>query len=987
MGFLQPAALLFALPLAWLWWRTRPNEVPARVVRALAFVCLLAALAGAFLPVGRPGRDLIVVVDRSRSMPDDSLESAEELLRLAESERRDGDRLAVVSFGANAVVELAPSEGSTFEGFRAQIDPDGSDLAGALELALGLVPRGRPASILVLSDGAATRALPEGLAQRSLARGVAIDVRPSERRSTVDLSVDRIELPEAVGEGEPYQFSVWVRASRAVTSQFKLTRGDVVLSTGERLFEPGLNRLVFRDVLERGGVAEYSVELEAQGDATPENNRGIGALLVHGAARVLVLNEAGGSSILARALTERGVRVDVLAPEDLRLTPLALTAYRGVVLENIDAGRLGEAGMTALVDFVERRGGGLLVTGGRASFGRGGYYRSPLDPLLPISLELRQEHRKQAVAMSIVMDRSGSMSVPVDGTRTKMDLANAGAAAAIETLGDIDSVSVIAVDSAAHVVSGQAGLDTSRGALLSKVRRIASQGGGIYCRVGLEEAIRQFRDDPRLTKHIILFADAADSEQQEGCLALLTEARAAGVSCSVIALGTDADSDAAFLRSVAMAGEGTVAFTTSPTDLPRLFAQDTLLVARSNFIEELTGTESRPGLLGLGDLPKDAFPTIEGYNLTYLRPEATAAVVTTDEYRAPVLAFAYRGLGRTAAYTGQIGGEFGASVVNWEPFSGFATGLVRWLLGTEEPGGLFASVERDGARAAFRIELDRDAPIPAQLGRLTASALMPDGSTRELIFERTDASTFEATTELGRSGTAIATVKLPDGSAFQLPPVSLPYSPEFAEVVGTQSPTRLLRRLAQDSGGQLLASAVELFEGERGDLGSRPIVRELVLVALLLILLEIAFRRLALWGALAGVLGSARREVARVATRPFRPRPALASAAGTTGAERATATVRSGRGIRRGTAAIQANQTAPAATNETDETGAQARVNAVDPGEQRGVTSTRTGGSTPSTPSTGPEQQASDAPASDLSSALESARRRASDRLRGDRSD
>ncbi|QDU84382.1 von Willebrand factor type A domain protein [Planctomycetes bacterium Pla163] len=974
MGFLQPAALLFALPLAWLWWRTRPTPLGARIVRALAFVCLVAALAGAFLPVGRPGRDLIVVVDRSRSMPADSLESAEELLRLAESERRDGDRLAVVSFGANVIVERAPSEDAAFDGFRAQIDPDGSDLAGALDLALGLVPRGRPASILVLSDGAATGAIPEGLAQRSLARGVAIDVRPSPRASSVDLSVDRIELPETIGEGEPYQFSVWVRASRAVSSQFKLTRGDVVLSSGERLFEPGLNRLVFRDVLERGGVAEYAVELEAQGDATPENNRGVGAVLVRGAARVLVLNEAGGPSTLAQALTERGVRVDVRAPEDLRLTPLALTTYRGVVLENIDAGRLGEGGMTALVDFVERRGGGLLVTGGRASFGRGGYYRSPLDPLLPISLELRQEHRKQAVAMSIVMDRSGSMSAPVDGVRSKMDLANAGAAAAIETLGDIDSVSVIAVDSAPHVVFEQSGLDTSRSALLSRVRTIASSGGGIFCRVGLEEAIRQFADDPRLTKHIILFADAADSEQKEGCIELLTEARGAGVSCSVIALGTDSDQDAAFLRAVALAGEGTVSFTTSPTDLPRLFAQDTLLVARSNFIEEVTGTESRPGLLGLGDLPTGTFPALGGYNLTYLRPEATAAVITTDEYRAPVLAFAYRGLGRAAAYTGQIGGEFGGSLVDWDSFSGFATGLVRWLIGTEEPGGLFASVERDGARAAFRIEVDRDAPIPAQLGRLTASALLPDGSTRALTFERTDASTFEATTELARSGTAIATVTLPDGSAFQLPPVSLPYSPEFAEVVGTVSPDRLLRRLAQDSGGQVLASAAELFEGSRGDLGSRPIVHELVLAALLLLLLEIAFRRLALWGAVASALLAVRRNVVRALTRPFRSGAPLEPERGATGAERATQAVRSGRGRRRGTPAVS-----PERTPGDLSAGLEAR-------SEQPHDAAREGEAEPASESSPrPSHAPEDAPRGTLSNALEDARRRASDRLGRDR--
>lgn len=849
MGFLQPAALLFALPLAWLWWRTRPNRIAARAVRALCLACLVAALAGAYLVIGDEGRDLVVVVDRSRSMPTDALDDAEEIVRLAQSQRESGDRLSVVSFAARPAVEMAPSATEVFDGFGAELDPDGSDLAGALELALGLVPRERPGAILVLSDGATTTALPEGVAQRAAARGLSIFARPAERDTTVDLSVERIELPDAVGEGEPYQFSVWVRAARAETREFRLVREGRVLSSGERRFEPGLNRLVFRDVNERGGVAEYTVELGAEGDATPQNNRGIGSVLVHGAPRLLVLDEDGGDSTLARALALRGVEVDVHAPEDVRIDPVALTRYRGVVLENVDAGRLGVEGMEALVDFVTERGGGLLVTGGRASFGRGGYYRSALDPLLPVSLELRQEHRKQAVAMSIVMDRSGSMSQQVDAVRTKMDLANAGAAAAIETLGDIDSVSVIAVDTQPHVQHDQAELATNRGALLSRVRRIQSQGGGIYCYNGLAEAVRQLSGDPRYTKHIILFADAADSEQQEGCLDLLRDAAKGGVTCSVIALGTGGDADAEFLRQVAAVGGGTVAFTQSPSDLPRLFAQDTLLVARQNFVERPTGTEAQPGLLGLGRLPGDTFPTLGGYNLTYARPDATVAVVTTDEYRAPVLAFAYRGLGRAAAYTGQVGGQFGASLAEWDAFAGFAAGLARWLLGTEEPGGLFASVERDGSDARFTLELDVDAPIPARLGRLSANVLLPGGEAREIEFERTSATTFEARTNIPRAGTALATVTLPDGTAFSLPPVSLPFSPEF-ERTGVD-PSRLLTELALDSGGRVLATATELFEGERGRLGSRSIARELLLVALLLMLVEIAFRRLALWDSLA----------------------------------------------------------------------------------------------------------------------------------------
>lgn len=77
------------------------------------------------------------------------------------------------------------------------------------------------------------------------------------------------------------------------------------------------------------------------------------------------------------------------------------------------------------------------MIGGKYSFASGGYFGSPVEPLLPVSMELKQEHRKLAVALAIVMDRSGSMGMSVSGTSLqKMDLANEGAARAIELLGN-----------------------------------------------------------------------------------------------------------------------------------------------------------------------------------------------------------------------------------------------------------------------------------------------------------------------------------------------------------------------------------------------------------------------------------------------------------------------------------------------------------------------------------------------------------------------
>ena len=46
--------------------------------------------------------------------------------------------------------------------------------------------------------------------------------------------------------------------------------------------------------------------------------------------------------------------------------------------------------------------GSRAMTGGRSSYGPGGYYKSPLEPILPVSMELRNEHRKLSLAMVVV---------------------------------------------------------------------------------------------------------------------------------------------------------------------------------------------------------------------------------------------------------------------------------------------------------------------------------------------------------------------------------------------------------------------------------------------------------------------------------------------------------------------------------------------------------------------------------------------------------
>lgn len=844
MGFQRIELLLLLLPAAWLWWRVRDREVGTMVLRALALMAVVGGLAGPYLRMNSPGRDLVIVVDRSRSMPAESTESAEEVLRLAEEARRHGDQVAIVTFGARAAIERPPSEDGRFDGFAREVLPDGSDLAAALETALEIIPDERAGSILVLSDGEVRGRDPLPAARRAFGRDVHIDVRPYLREEASDLAVETIDLPEVAAKGEPFQFSAWVYTDEGREARYELERGGEVITSGTRFFQRGRNRLVFRDIVDEVGVATYRLHILGVEDRIRENNSGLGALRIDGPRQILVVNHDGREDTLVRALRKSGMNVDFAAPERAPLDRIGLEAYRAVILENIEASRIARR-MPDIRRFVTERGGGLLVTGGRASFGIGGYYLSPLDEVLPVSMELRKEQRKQGIALAIAMDRSGSMGASVGGG-TKMDLANMGAAAAIELLSEIDSVAVIPVDTAPDVVQEMTPVEDTA-ALAAKVLRISPGGGGINTRTAIQAATIELEKATQTTKHITLFADAADANEQEGCEELVSQLANAGVTLSVIALGTPGDPHAEFLRLIAQIGQGEIYFTTQSEELPRLFAQDTLTASRSTFVEQATPVTVAPDLYGLGEIPSAEFPTIAGYNLTYLRPGAMAGLIGGDEFRSPIFAFQYEGLGRSAAYTGQIGGEYGADVIAWPHFSSFFVTVSRWLIGQEALEDVHGSVYREGREVVLRVEVDPTSEIAADLGQMEALLGLKDEDAERRSFSRLSASDYEARFPLEREGIALPTLRIDERRGIRLAPVALPYSPEFEPTPDPGGGERLMRRLATESGGEVTPAANALFRGERAGSAWRSITREMLLAGLVLTLFEILFRRLALW--------------------------------------------------------------------------------------------------------------------------------------------
>ncbi len=854
MTLLYPIWLFLLVPLGLsLWFWRMPNRT-LLALRVLGLTLVMLGLCGLALRLPSRAGTVVVVVDRSLSMPTGSDARAREMIDLIQSEKSPEDRLVVVAFGERVAVEQAKQVGP-FPGFVNKVGDSASNVGEALETALALVPQGSPGRVLLVSDGRWTGRDPAFVLPGAAGRGVAIDSRSLQREGEDDLAIARIDAPASVGQGESFFLTAWAHVPRDQKVTFELRRGERQLSVGERDMKAGLQRLTFRDRAIEAGNQEYKLRVIGSApDPVPENNRARVLVGVKGPKPILHVTNAKSSG-LARLLGRGGLAVKVVRPEAVGWTLEELSRCSAVVLENVPADKIGAAGLDTLAAWLKDGGGGLWMTGGQHSYGPGGYYKSALDPLLPVSMELRNEHRKLAMAIVVALDRSGSMAAAVGGGKRKMDLANLGAAAVLDLMGPMDEFGCLAVDTEAHAIADLA-LVKDKDRVRRDILRIESMGGGIYVYEALVASLAMVRKAKSGTKHIILFADASDAERPHLYQDVLAECRRAGITVSAIGLGKPTDVDADLLRDVARRGGGRAFFSDKPEDLPRLFAQDTFVVARNTFIDEKTVVRTTPGLTLLtGEAWKSPVGlSVGGYNLTYLKPEATLATVTTDTYKAPVTASWRTGLGRVVCYTGEADGKYAGAMARWDRVGEYYTSLGRWAAGKGDalPDNMVLTQETREGVNVVRLHLapDRRREPFGELPKTTTLRALPGEAPRlarsALRWSGADELTVEV--PLQSKETSLTTVDVPGHGPVALPPVCLPYSPEFRPAQGERGQLTL-ERLARATGGKERLELPSIWKELPRRPRLVPIAPWLLGAALLVLLLEVLERRTGLLAA------------------------------------------------------------------------------------------------------------------------------------------
>ena len=668
------AILAFGL-FAWLAFRLSLRWWPSLVVR-LGLLLLIILALGEGLNRENPNglAPEVLLVDLSDSISD---QSRQEIQAFADVWKEGREGRLVIVFGSGSDYVLS-------DGWP-EVSGGGSELGDALELAAGHL-QGSPGRILIATDGMVSPTTKLRQQLESLSdQGVAIDVLPVENRDlSGDVYIDEIRGAGSAWTGMRFPVIVTLMSQQAQTGTLQvIAGGETVIEEGVAM-QVGANQ--FSVWLEAGspGVMPVEIRVLSNGDPFPGNNVSHRAIEVHAQPDILLVTGAEENTRpMVQSLRNAGSKVTVISPETFPTNLDALDEFPVIFIHDVLSQDLNLEQMKAIEVHVTKLGRSVVFLGGRNSFTLGGYQNTILEPLLPVTLAPPERVQRVPITFLLVLDRSGSMAGDRDTEIAPIELTREAAMRAIETLRPSDYLGVLTFSAAVKwdVAIQPVGEGLELRDAQDKVSRIQA-AGGTFMYKALEDAITALLEDPGTEyPHILLMSDGVSGDGSEDEFnALVRNARLNGISISTIALGRESDPQR--LSTIASAGNGRFYNVLNPSDLPSVMISESKAVQAENIQEGRTnviiGAENHPILSGF---TLDRFPGIEGYIALQSKAALGAEdVLLSGNFGDPLLSTWQVGLGRTAAWMGDLGERWVLGMEDWDDQGVFWQQVIRYTL-------------------------------------------------------------------------------------------------------------------------------------------------------------------------------------------------------------------------------------------------------------------------------------------------------------------
>ncbi len=858
MDWVHPLYTLLALPAIGLLWWFQHNSLrtmsPARrraltCVRAAIVVLTLLALASPAWETLTREQSVIFVLDHSQSQGPEGLKSALERADRISSNLPSGTHIGFLSAGDSTKVHAIPQRGAKLpELDETLLTTDGgqTDLAAAVSLASGLFPPGTSRRIVIVGDGQQTRGDVEAAARDAALLDIAIDAIPSAGQRRPDVRITQLVTSKSRShEGAAIELRADVESSiegkgvlRLFENGVEVESRPVELAVGEQRSEP------FHVTPEQRGLYTYRVRAEGfEDDELLENDEAMTLVDVRGKPLLLyVEGEAGEAHFLVDAMLKEGVKLHVRDVESFPQSLQELAGYDGVVVSDVPAHQLTERSMTMIRDYVDKLGGGFVMIGGKNSFGVGGYYRTPIEEVLPVKMKAPDKEERYATALALVLDRSGSMR------GQKIEICKSAAIATVELLGAKDYLTVVSFDSSARSLVPMTRV-TEKGAIKAQIASLNS-GGGTNMYPGMTTGRDALKGVTAKVKHMIVLSDG----QTRGAAypELAQQMKADGISISTVAIG--GGSHGALLEKIATIGGGKYYQTIDPSNLPRIFTQDAMVHMGELIREESFAPKQVEPHLMLSGIPMALAPDLLGYVKT--NRKVTAQIPLVTDLGDPLLAHWQYGLGKVTAFTSDCKSRWSPLwVTGWPNYNQFWAQIFRETARKPQSPTMDIHVTRRSTNAGIAVDLfedparfKNDASVVADIYFLAAESV---GSgmqqVQKLELEQTGPGKYESEFRMEDAGVYMVRAR----SGNEVVSAGIVHSVTGEKATGRVN-TELLENVCRLTGGKLYGESDDELKLPRAGRSQfvelTPLLLRLILV---LFVVDIAIRR---WENVVGML-------------------------------------------------------------------------------------------------------------------------------------
>ncbi len=834
LELLRPAVLLALLPtFALLWWSHRRSIGPLRGRRrGVALAVRMGMVLLLVLALGEPRwkgstreREVLFLVDQSRSLEKAALEKAE---AFAASADLAGVQTAWIGFGGRG--RVGRTADALKQGDPAVIRPEETRLDTALSLAAATFRSGHVKSVVLFSDGISTGGVVD--AAPLVAQQIRVEVVPVAPPERPEVLVREVRAPTHVRTGEPVAIEATIAATRPGPVTVHLFRNGVRIASRKVEIEAaGSQKVRFDDRASDEKLLHYEVGIQAEADTLAENNQAGTVVIAQGDSRVLLLSDRPAAArYLEWALRQEGVKLDVRPAQGVPTEMSDLQKYDTLLVDNLPASAFSAQQMTLVHSYVRDFGGGLLMLGGDQAYGLGGYFRTPIEEVLPVSCDFQKDEENPSMALMLVIDRSGSMG------GEKIELAKSAAKGSADLLGRRDEVGLVVFD---HEAQLAAPLQNVGGGRLDGTLASLVPAGGTNIAPAMELALEELRKSTSKLKHVILLTDGHSSE---GPFEQITTAMAGnGITISTVGMGEGADGH--LLSRIARGGNGRYYEATDPTTVPQIFTRETMTASKSAIEEFPFQVKPVRAVDFLEGIEWAGSPFLLGYVRT--KPKATSETWLLSERGDPLLTTWRFGLGNTAAFTSDARNRWAVEWLRWPGFGKFWGQLLRHM-GRSPALGL-SEVHLTEADGRLAIRLDALAPTAAGFPEEVEASVhlnLPGGGVATVPLEKVRPGEWAGTLPLEKKGITFGVARLNRGEEVLESRVFTHTRGVSREFLFEPPALDLLQSVADATGGRLHPDPRTLFEGDhRTALREHELWPWLALAALLLFVGDVGIRR------------------------------------------------------------------------------------------------------------------------------------------------